>query len=106
MHQSGSMCPRMGLQALETNGTLLENSLYCSAVDDLPEDFKGLCTFHQKWNIPLENNEEKYGDQRTGHGKNFDREEASKPKVWKLEQMDLSIRLVLVDVFTRKRLHC
>lgn len=53
----------MGLQTLETNGTPLENSLYYSAVDDLPVDFKDLCVFHQKGNISLGHNEEKDGDQ-------------------------------------------
>lgn len=57
LYQSGSICHRMRLQTLETNGTPLENSLYYTAVDDLSVDFKGLCAFHQKGNISLGHNE-------------------------------------------------
>lgn len=62
LYQRGSICLGMGLQTLETNGSPLENSLYHSADDDLPADFKGLCAFLQKGNISLGDNEEKDGD--------------------------------------------
>lgn len=56
-----SVCLEMGLQTLETSGTPLENSLNHSAVDDLPLDFKGLCAFLQKGNMPLGDDEEEDG---------------------------------------------